>query len=85
MMERAVTNVLENMLCLHERSLTDPVRPFGPHMGKGFRLPVHPLNHVMTADPGHRPASLRHFGRGIMRAAGTEIGRPLHQRVDALQ
>ena len=71
----AVAEVLEHMRPFRERRLADPVRPFAAHLGEAFGRAVHPLHHVMAADAGIGAHALRHLCRGVMRAAGAEIGR----------
>ena len=69
----AVAEVLKHMRPFRERRLADPVRPFAAHLGKALGGTVHPLDHVMAADPGIGTHAIGHFCRRVMRAAGTEI------------
>ncbi len=71
----AVAEILEHMVALGERRLADPVRALAAHMGVAERVAVHPLRHEMAADAGIGAHAFRHHGRGIVRAAGAEIGR----------
>ena len=59
----AIAEVLENMLTLGERRFADPVGAFAAHLGETFRLPVHPLRHVVAADAGIGAHALRNDGR----------------------
>ena len=77
----AVAQVGEDVLGLGERRLADPGRALAAHLGEGHGLAVHPLNHVVAADAGQRPAALGHPGRAVVRAAGAEIGDALHRRM----
>ena len=71
----AVADVLEHVVARRERRLADPVGALAAHMGEAERRAVHPLHHVVAADAGIGAAALGHDGRGIVRAAGAEIGR----------
>ena len=73
----AVAQVLEHVVALGERRLADPVGALAAHLGVAERLAVHPLRHVMAADAGIGAAAFRHAGRGVVRAARTEIGNAL--------
>src|SRR5215831_727019 len=73
MIVRAVTQILEHVLALGERSFADPVGTLATHLRIAEGLSVHPLRHVVAADPGVSAAALRHARRRIVRAAGTEI------------
>ena len=57
-----IAQVLKHMIAFGKRGLTDPIRAFGSHMGKAFGLAVHPLHHIVTANPGISPASIGDFG-----------------------
>jgi hypothetical protein len=70
----AVAEILEHVIAGGKRRLADPVRALAPHMGVAERRPVHPLRHVVAADPGIGAMPLGHLGRGVVRAAGAEIG-----------
>ena len=59
----AVAKVLEHMLCIGERRLADPVRTLAAHMGEARGLTVHPLHHIVTADPRIGAGALWYFGR----------------------
>ena len=74
-----VTDVLKYMLGTAERAFSDPTRSLSTHLGKGRRFAVHPLRHVMAADAGKRPRTLRHQRRCIVGAPGAEIGNPPHR------
>ena len=69
----AIPKVLEHMVALGERRLPDPVRTLTAHMGKPGGVAIHPLHHIVTADPGISPAALGQFGRAVVRATRTEI------------
>ncbi len=71
----AIADVLEDMVALGERRLADPARPLAAHLGVDRVVAIHPLRHVVAADAGPRDAARRHPGRGVVRAAGAEIGR----------
>ena len=73
----AVAEILENMLAVRERRLADPVGALAAHLGVAQRRAVHPLRHVMAADPGISAHAFGHHGRGVVRAAGAEIGNAL--------
>ena len=62
-----------------KRGLTDPIGPLAAHMRVPRGLAIHPLRHIVAADTGIGPTALRHFGRAVMRAAGTEIRQPRGQ------
>ena len=69
----AVAEVLEHVLAGGERRFADPVRALAAHLRVAERRAVHPLRHEMAADAGIGAHAFRHHGRGIVRAAGTEI------------
>ncbi len=71
-----VAEVLEHMAARGKRRLADPVRALAAHLGEAERGAVHPLHHVVTADPGIGAAALGDLGRGVVRAAGAVIGQP---------
>ncbi len=57
------------------------VAAFAAHLGEGRGVAVHPVRHEVAADAGQRAAALRHLGRGVVRAAGAEIGDALDRRL----
>src|SRR5215472_12190357 len=69
----AVAEVLEDMGPLGERRLADPVRALPAHLRVAQRRAIHPLRHVVTADPGVGAHALGHDGRRVVRTAGAEI------------
>ncbi len=70
----AVTQVLEDVPGVSERRLANPRRPLAPHLRERMGLPIrHPGRHVMAAYAAKGVAAFRHFGRGIVGAAGTEV------------
>src|SRR5947207_4842779 len=71
---RAVPEIREYMLCVGERRLTYPRRPFPAHLGKSRSRPVHELREIMAAYAGEGAAALRNLGGGIVWAARAEIG-----------
>ncbi len=73
----AVAEVLEHVRTLGERGFADPVGALPAHLGEAQRGAIHPLHHVMAADARIGAHALRHHGRGIVRAAGAEIGNAL--------
>ena len=76
----AVADVLEDVGALGERRLADPVGALAAHLGVAHRAALHPLGHVVAADAGLGDAALGHPGRGVVRAAGAEIGRAQQRR-----
>ena len=70
----AVTDVGEHVRAFGERRLPDPGRAFGAHVGERRSVAVHPDRHEVAADSGHGSAPLRNLGRGVVRAAGAEVG-----------
>ena len=71
----AVAQVLEHVGARRERRLADPVGALAAHLGVAQIGAVHPLGHVVAADPGARDAAIRHAGRGVVGTAGAEIRR----------
>ena len=69
-----VTDVLEHVRALGEGRLADPVGALAPHLGEALGRPVHPLHHVVAADPGIGAGAFRQAGGAVVRAAGAEIG-----------
>ena len=58
----AVTQVLEHVLGLGKRCLTNPGRALAPHLRKGMRGAIwHPGGHVVATNTAHRIAALRYF------------------------
>ena len=47
-----VAKVDEDVLLVGERRLARPVGAFAAHLREGGSFPIHPLGHVMAADPG---------------------------------
>ena len=70
----AVAEVLEDVAALGERRLADPVGALAAHLGEALGVAVHPLHHVVAADAGVGARAFGHDGRGVVRAAGAEIG-----------
>ena len=70
----AVAQILEHVVALTERRLADPIGALAAHLRVAERLALHPLRHVVAADAGIGAAAFRHAGRGVVRAARTEIG-----------
>jgi hypothetical protein len=81
----AVAQIGEDVLLVDERRLTDPGHALAAHLGEGLRAAVHPDDHVVAADAGHRAAALGHAGRGVVRAARAEIGQARDRRGLGLQ
>ena len=80
----AVTEVLKDVGFASERCLTDPGHALGAHMRDGRGAPAWDREgHPVAADTGHRAAAFRHLGRGVVRAAGAEIRRPLQRHGSA--
>ena len=74
----AIAEILEHVLFIGERRLPDPGDAFRAHMRDRLRAAVrHRQRHAVTADAGHRAAALGDLGRGVVRAARTEIRRAL--------
>ena len=69
----AVAQVLENVRGVGERRLADPGGPLAPHLGEGVGVAVHPLGHVVATDAALGAAAFGQLGRGVVRAAGTEV------------
>ena len=59
--ERAVTEILENMLAAVELRTCDPVDTFAAHLDQAVRVPSHPARHEMAADAGQRFGSFGYF------------------------
>ena len=58
----AVTQVLEHVLGLGKRCLTNPGRALAPHLRIGMRGAIwHPGGHVVATNTAHRIAALRYF------------------------
>src|SRR3546814_11245039 len=70
----AVAQVLEHVRCLRERLLPRPGDAFAAHVGEGVGIAVHPRDHVVAADAGHRARAFGHHGRRVVRAAGATGG-----------
>ncbi len=54
-----------------------PIDAFAAHLDLTAGGAIHPARHEMAADAGLRARTLRHAGRGIVRATGAKIGNPL--------
>ncbi len=77
---RAVAEILEYVLTLHERRLPDPRRPLAAHVVHADGPAIgQPRRQSVTADTAHRNRTLRYVGRGIVRTPGAET-RQAHQR-----
>ena len=70
----AVAEVLEHVAGLDEGRLPHPVRALAPHVGVGDVAAVHVGGHEVAPDASEGAAPLRHPGRGVVRAAGAEVG-----------
>ncbi len=69
----AVAQVLEDVLLLRERRLSDPGDTFRAHVGHGLGAALrHPDRHAVTADTGPGAAAVRHLGGAVVGTAGTE-------------
>ena len=53
----------------------DPGRALGAHVGEGLGVALHADGQRVAADAGHRHRAFGHLGRGVVRAAGAEVGR----------
>jgi hypothetical protein len=72
----AVAQVLEHVRHFRERGLADPGRAFAAHVGGQLvHLRVDRGRHHVAADAGQRERTVRHLGRGVVRAAGAIEGR----------
>jgi len=71
----AVAEIGEHVLLVGEGSDADPRHALAAHMGEGLGAAIHPQRHEMTADAGEGAAAFGHLGRGVVRAARTEIRR----------
>ena len=71
---RAIAQVGEDVLVLHERCLADPWRAFAAHVRERRCPAVHPERHHVAADACRRAAALGDVGRRVVRAARAEIG-----------
>ncbi len=82
--ERAVADVLHEVLGADERGHADPLGALAAHLRDADDVAdlvgVHEQRHGVTADSGahHRP--VRHLRRGIVRAARAEVRRARQQR-----
>ena len=81
----AVAEIGEHMLGFGEGRLAHPGHAFAAHLREGVRIAVHPLRHVVAADPRQRAAAFRHLRRSVVRAAGAEIGRAPDWRFEPRQ
>src|SRR5690606_23131467 len=66
----AVAEVLEHVPRFGERCLPRPGHAFAAHVGEGLGAAVHPRDHVVAADAGHRARASGPPGRGALRPAG---------------
>ena len=71
----AFAEILEDVALAGELGRGRPVHAFAAHLDQRRGLPVHPARHEMAADACQRFRAFRHLGRGVVRAAGAEIGR----------
>ncbi len=76
----AVAEIGENVLLVGKRRDTHPRHALAPHMGVGLGVAIHPQRHEVAADARKSAAAFRHFGRGVVRAARTEIWRAADRR-----
>ncbi len=74
----AVAQVLEDVRHLGEMVRADPRHALGTHVGEGLGVALHADGQRMAADAGHRHRAVRDLGRGVVRAAGAEIGHAGH-------
>src|SRR2546423_5179641 len=70
----AIAEVGEYVFFIRERRNTYPRHALAAHVGVSFGVAIHPQRHEVAADTGKSAASIRHFGRSIVRAARAEIG-----------
>ncbi len=70
----AVADIGEDMLFLGERRLADPGDALAAHLAEGVGAAVHPHRQCVAADAAERAAAVDDLGRGVVRAAGAEIG-----------
>ena len=75
-----IADVLEYVLARTEGRLPDPARPFRAHLCVAGSLAIHPLRHVVTADPRQGPTAFGNTGGCIVRTARTEVRQTLHGR-----
>ena len=77
----AVAEILEYVLLIGERRLSDPGDALRAHMRDGRGAAArHIERHAVAADAGHGAAAFRHLCRGVVRAARAEIRRALQFR-----
>src|SRR5210317_761623 len=70
----AIPQVLEDVFGVGKRRLSDPRGSLAAHLGKRMRFPIgHPGSHVVAANSAQCVAAFRYAGRGIVRAARTEM------------
>ena len=76
----AVAQVLEDVRHVGEVVGADPGRALRAHVGEGLGVALHVDGERVTADAGHRHRAFGHLGRGVVRAAGAEVGHARHAR-----
>jgi uncharacterized protein (TIGR00369 family) len=73
---RAVAEVLKSVGLRAERRDPGPGQALPAHLRRRQRIAVHVERHRVAADAGECEAPVRHFRRGVVRAAGAEVRRP---------
>ena len=67
---------------LGEHRVRDPVDALAAHLDQALGVAVHPRRHEVAADAGLRARAFGHLGRGVVRAAGAEVGHALDRVAD---
>ena len=80
----AIAKILEHMAGLGKGKMADPIGPFAAHLGNGIGIAVHITSHEVTADAALPPAAFWYLCRGVVWAAGAEIGNARHPHFLAL-
>ena len=70
----AIPQVGEDMRGVGEGGLADPRHPLRAHMGEDLGAREDVGRHEVAAHAGHAVAAFRHPGRGVVGAAGAEVG-----------
>jgi hypothetical protein len=78
--ERAVADVLHEVVAVEERRHADPLHPLAAHLGQagdraGLRL-VHQQHQGVAADAGAHQGPGQRLGRAVVRAARAEVRHP---------
>ena len=76
MVERAVAQVLENVLIAVELRARYPIDAFAAHLDQAAGVAIHPARHEVAADAGECLRALGQLRRRVVRAAGAEVGHP---------